>query len=90
MVTFNFDPTDGPHIASELSDQELDFLQQVVAIELAIRMDGTSYQVRFHNIAEHRVEMDEMVCVWRRQRDRMRFVESVTADLDSLAVLEEH
>lgn len=90
MVTFNFDPTDGPHIASELSDQELDFLQQVVAIELAIRMDGTSYQVRFHNIAEHRVEMDEMVCDWRRQRDRMRFVESVTADLDSLVVLEEH
>lgn len=90
MVTFDFDPTDGPHIASELSDQELDFLQQVVAIELAIRMDATSYQVRFHKTAEHRVEMDEMVCDWRRQRDRMRFVESVTADLDSLVVLEEH
>lgn len=89
MVNFNFDPTDGPHIASNLTDQELDFLQQVLAIELAIRMDETSYQVRFHKIAEHRAEMDEIVCDWRRQRDRMSFVQSVTSDLDGLLVLEE-
>ncbi|HEX6286290.1 MAG TPA: hypothetical protein VFZ80_02305 [Acidimicrobiia bacterium] len=89
MVSFNFDPTEGPHIASGLSDQELDFLQQVLAIELAIRMDDASYQMRFHKIAEHRVEMDEIVSDWRRQRDRMKFVESVTSDLDQLMVLEE-
>lgn len=53
-MTFDFDPTDGPHIASNLSDQEPDFLQQVVAIELAIRMDETDYQLLFHQIAEHR------------------------------------
>jgi hypothetical protein len=89
MVNFNLDPTDGPHIASNLTDQELDFLQQVLAIELAIRMDETSYQVRFHRIAEHRADMDEIVSDWRRQRDRMSFVQSVTADLDGLLVLEE-
>ena len=89
MVTFNFDPTEGAHIASGLSDEELDFLQQVLAIELAIRMDDASYQTRFHRIAEHRVEMDEIVTDWRRQRDRMRFVESVTSDLDQLMCLEE-
>lgn len=89
MVSFNFDPTEGPHIASGLSDQELDFLQQVLAIELAIRMDDVSYQMRFHKIAEHRVEMEEIVSDWRRQRDRMKFVESVTSDLDQLMVLEE-
>lgn len=90
MVNFNFDPTDGPHIASSLSDQELDFLQQIVAIELAIRMEEADYQLRFHKIAEHRAEMGEIVCDWRRQRDRMMFVESVTADLDQLTVLEDH
>ncbi len=89
-MTFDFDPTDGPHIASKLSDQELDFLQQVVAIELAIRMEETDYQLRFHEIAEHRAEMGEIVGDWRRQRDRMMFVESVTSDLEQLRVLEDH
>jgi len=89
MLNFNFDPTDGPHIASRLSDEELDFLQQIVAIELAMRLDKTNYQLRFQRIADHRTEMDEIVSDWRRQRDRMEFVESVTSDLDQLAVLEE-
>lgn len=90
MATFNLDPTEGPHIASNLTDQELDFLQQVVAVELAIRLDKTAFQQRFHRIAEHRPEMDEMVCDWRRQRDRRAFVDSVTSDLDQLPVLEDH
>jgi hypothetical protein len=89
MVNFNLDPTEGPHIASELTDQELDFLQQVLAIELAIRLDEATYQKRFRHIAEHRPEMDEMVSDWRNQRERMVFVASVKADLDQLPVLEE-
>lgn len=89
MATFNLDPTEGPHTASNLTDQELDFLQQVLAVELAIRLDKTAYQQRFHGMAEHRQEMDESVSDWRRQRDRMAFVESVTSDLDQLPVLEE-
>jgi hypothetical protein len=90
MMTFEFDPTDGAHVASNLSDQELDFLQQVVAIELAIRLDETDYRLRFHKMAEHRAEMGEIVGDWRRQRDRMMFVESVTSDLERLAILEDH
>ena len=89
MAIFNLDPTEGPHMASNLSDQELEFLQHVLAVELAIRLDKVSYQQRFHKIAEHRVEMDEMVEDWRRQRDRIIFVASVTSDLDHLPVLEE-
>ena len=88
MATFNLDPTQGPHIAAELTDRELDFLQQVLAVELAIRMGKADYQQRFRHIADHRPEMDEMVTDWRRQRDRMVFVASVTADLDQLPVLE--
>lgn len=88
MTTFNLDPSEGPHIAAQLSDQELDFLQQVLAIELAIRLRKSDYEKRFHHIAEHRPEMDEMVVDWRCQRDRMVFAASVTADLEQLPVLE--
>lgn len=89
MAIFDLDPTEGPHVASELTDEELEFLQQILTVELAIRLDRTVYQQRFRRIADHRPEMDEMVRDWRNQRDRMAFVDSVTADLDQLPVLEE-
>lgn len=89
MATFHLDPTEGPHIASSMSDQELDFLQQVLAVELAIRLRKSDYEQKFRRIADHRAEMDEMVTDWRSQRDRMVFVASVTSDLDRLDVLEE-
>ena len=90
MATFHLDPTEGPHIASSMSDEELDFLQQVLAVELAIRLRRSDYEQKFRRIADHRADMEEMVSDWRRQRDRMAFVASVTADLDRLQVLEEH
>lgn len=89
MPIFELDPDEGPHAASRLTDAELDFLQQVVAVELAIRLDRNTYETRFQDIADHRGEMDEMVTDWRNQRDRIVFVQSVTADLDHLPVLEE-
>lgn len=89
MATFELDPSEGPHIASRLSDQQLAFLQQVVAVELAIRLRREEYVERFHEIAEHRAEMDEIVSDWRSQRDRMMFVASVNADLEQLLVLSE-
>ena len=89
MAIFNLDPNDGPHIASNLSDEELDLLQQIVAVELAIRLDKAAYERRFRSIADHRAVMDEMVGDWRAQRDVMNFVASVTSDLEQLRVLEE-
>ena len=89
MAIFNLDPTDGPHIASSLTDEDLGLLQQVVAVELAIRLDKAAFERRFRSIADHRADMDEMVGDWRRQRDVMVFVASVTSDLDQLRVLEE-
>lgn len=90
MATFNLDPSEGPHIASSLSNEELEFLQQVLAVELAIRLGKTDYEQTFRRIAERRTEMDATVSDWRRQRDRMTFVASVLSDLDGLPVLEEH
>lgn len=89
MAIFELDPNEGPHIASRLSDQQLAFLHQALAVELAIRLRRDDFVERFHEIAEHRAEMDEMVSDWRRQRERMVFVASVTADLEQLPVLAE-
>lgn len=89
MVSFNLDPSDGPHVASDLTNKELEFLQQVLAVELAIRLDSSEYQQRFRSIADHRRQMDEIVEDWRRQRERHEFVISVRADLDELPVLED-
>lgn len=89
MARFNLDPSAGPHMASGLSDEDLDFLLNVLAIELAIRLDRTAYQQRFSRIAVHRTEMDEIVTDWRSQRDRMRFASSVMADLEGLTVRED-
>ena len=89
MATFEIDPTQGPHAASRLSDEDLDFLQQLVAVELAIRLDKKVYVKRFSGLAAHRDDMDGMVRDWRNQRDRMIFVASVTADLEQLPVLED-
>ena len=89
MPIFELEPDEGPHAAAKLTDAELDFLQQVVAVELAIRLDRKAYEDRFRSIADHRAEMDDMVHDWRNQRDRIIFVTSVRADLDQLPVLEE-
>lgn len=90
MATFNLDPKQGLHMASELSDQDLDLLHHVLAVELAIRLDKVAYQQRFRRIADHRAEMDDIVSDWRNQRDRMVFAAEVTAELDQLPVLEDH
>jgi hypothetical protein len=89
MATFELDPADGPHIASRLSDEQLAFLHQVVAVELAIRLGRDDYVQRFHEIAEHRTEMDEIVSDWRNQRERMVFAAAVLSDIEQLAVLTE-
>lgn len=89
MATFSLDPNEGPHAASGLSNEELEFLQQVLAVELAIRLGKADYERTFRRIAERRTEMDETVSDWRRQRDRMIFIASVSSDLDRLPVLED-
>ena len=87
IARISLDPTTGPHMASDLTDENLDFLLHVLTIELAIRLDSSVYQQRFHGIAEHRTEMDEIVSDWRSQRDRMAFEASVISGLDGLAVV---
>lgn len=83
-MSYEVDPTNGPHAAANLSDEELDYLHRIVSLELAIRMSSESYQRHFHEIAAAREAAEEMVGQLREDRERMRFVTEVQADLARL------
>ena len=81
---YEFDPNEGPHAASRLSDQDIEYLHRIISLEMAIRMQGEAYETHFHGVAEARKEMEELICQLRKDRDRMVFVASVQADLENL------
>ena len=84
MSSFELNKERGPHAASGWTDEDLQYLLSIVSLELAVRMETEKYSESFHNIAEAREEMDEMISHLREDRDRMCFAASVTADLEQL------
>ena len=84
MSHYELDKEQGPHAASGLSDEDLQYLLRITSLELAIRMSSEDYTECFRNIAEIRKEMDEMIEALRKDRDRMAFVAEVTGDLERL------
>ena len=92
MSSYEINKDQGPHAASGLSDEDLQYLLRITSLELAIRMSSEDYTEAFHKIAEVRKEMDEMIEALRKDRDRMVFVAEVTADLERLPLTtdEEH
>lgn len=83
-MSYEIDPSNGPHAAANLSDEELDYLQRIISLELAIRMPQEAYERHFRQVAEARREADEMIAQLREDRERMRFVAAVRADLENL------
>lgn len=83
-MSYEIDPNSGPHAAANLSDEELDYLHRIISLELAIRMSRKAYERHFHGVAEAREAADEMVGQLREDRDRMRFVADVQADLERI------
>lgn len=84
MSDYQLDPSEGPHAASHLSDEELEYLHRITSLEMAIRMNRQAYEQHFREMAEARAELSEMVEQLRADRERMRFVAAVRADLESL------
>ena len=60
MSNYEIDKERGPHAASGLSDEDLQYLLRITTLELAIRMSADDYTEAFHNIAEVRKEKDEV------------------------------
>ncbi len=84
MSKYELDKNEGPHAASRLTDQELEYLHRITSLEMAIRMDREAYTKHFKNVAEARMEINEMIEMLRKDRDRICFVAAVQADLKNL------
>lgn len=87
MSNFELNKDQGPHAASALEDEDLQYLLRIVSLELAIRMNADQYSESFQRIVEARKEMDEMISHLRKDRDRMCFVAEITADLEHLPMI---
>jgi len=86
MSNFELNKEQGPHAASGMTDEDLQYLLRIVSLELAVRMEADQYGKSFHEIAEAREDMDEMIFHLRRDRDRISFVAAITADLERLSL----
>jgi len=84
MSNFEFNRDQGPHAASGISDEDLEYLLRIISLELAVRTDGETYSEQFHKIADARVELEEMLSHLRKDRKRMSFAAAIRADLERL------
>ena len=83
---YEFDPNEGPHAASRISDQDLEYLHRIISLEMAIRTDGEAYAEHFHGVAEARKQLDEHINQLREDRDKMHFIAAVEATLANLSL----
>jgi hypothetical protein len=84
MSRFELDPGDGPHAASGLSNDQLEYLHHIVSLEMAVRMKREDFIEHFQSVVDERKQQDDMVDEVRKDRDRIQFVASVRADLANL------
>lgn len=84
MSHFHLEPGDGPHAASGLSNDQLEYLHHIVSLEMAVRMRREDFIEHFRKVVTARENQDDMVEEVRRDRDRMHFVTSVQSDLENL------
>jgi hypothetical protein len=88
-MNFEIDPDDGPHAGAQLSDADVEYLHAVIALEMAIRMEREEYVRHFHGVAAARGSQEDMIEALRGDRDRMRFIAAVEADLEALLTTSE-
>lgn len=84
MSSFDLDPAHGPHAASGLSNEQLEYLHRIVSLEMAVRMRKEDFIAHFEGLVNTRVDQDDMVDALRHDRDRMHFIASVQSDLENL------
>ena len=88
MTDFNIDPQKGPHAAAELSDEELTYLANLVAWEVAVRTTSEGFARRLGELIEARDGLDATLEDVRRERELLRFAAEVLADIEALPVVQ--
>jgi hypothetical protein len=84
MSRFEIDPAQGAHAASGLTNEELEVLYRIVALEMAVRLSKEQFVELMERLGEARRNQDDLIDKVRVERDRILFVNSVEADLQNL------
>ena len=85
----SIDPSQGPHAAAGLTDEEVEFLSGMLIWELGVRFSKEEYLELLDRACSARERLDEEIECTRHEREMMRFEIEVLDDIDSLPSLDE-
>ena len=80
----SIDPSQGPHAAAGLSDEEVEFLSGMLIWELGVRFPREEYLELLARASEARDRLDEEIEFTRNEREMMQFEVEVLSDIDAL------
>ncbi len=83
----SIDPSQGPHAAAGLTDEEVEFLSGMLIWELGIRFPKEEYLELLARASEARERLDDEIEFTRHEREMMRFEIEVLDDIESLPTL---
>lgn len=81
---FHIDPTDGPHAAAGLTNDQVEHLCQLMLWEISIRYSKDDFMGYLETLRRVREENSDIIGQVKYERDIMQFEESVLADLAAL------
>jgi hypothetical protein len=86
----SIDPSQGPHAAAGLTDEEVEFLSGMLIWELGVRFPKEEYMELLARASAARERLDDEIEFTRHEREMMRFEIEVLDDIDALPTLGEH
>lgn len=86
-ASLHIDPTDGPHAAAALTDDQLEYLSKLMLWELSVRTSKDGFMDYLELFKTLREGNDELIDEVQYERDLMHFEEEVLADLDALPTM---
>ena len=78
------DPTQGPHAAAALTDEEVEFLSGMLIWELGVRFPKDEYIELLARASAARDNLDDEIEFTRHEREMMRFEIEVLDDIEYL------
>ena len=83
----SIDPSQGPHAAAGLTDEEVEFLSGMLIWELGVRFPRDEYLDLLSRASAARDRLDDEIEFTRVEREMMRFEIEVLSDIDALPTL---
>ena len=80
----SIDPSQGPHAAAGLTDEEVEFLSGMLIWELGIRFSRDEYIELMERATAARDRLEDEIEFTRHEREMMQFEVEVLSDLDAL------